>query len=135
MSDLDRAKALLTGDKTCVLAKGEAVYTSSENGIRPIMGHLAAGTDLLGFSVADRVVGKAAALLFLRAGISAVWGDVMSESAAALLCARGVPFSCGVLTPRIVNRAGTGVCPMEAAVGDVDDPDAAYAIFREKLKG
>ncbi|MBR3227452.1 MAG: DUF1893 domain-containing protein, partial [Erysipelotrichaceae bacterium] len=68
MKDLERAIELLTGERTCVLVKDDTVYISEEKGIAPIMYYLNNGIDISGFSVADRIVGKAAASLFICAG-------------------------------------------------------------------
>ncbi len=134
MYDLTHAKELLTNGTTCVLVRGERVYTSRESGIRPMVTFLNSGIDLHGFSVADRIVGKAAAMLFLLAGVSEVYGDVMSKTAAELLGKSGIPFEYGVLTDVIQNRKGTGSCPMELAVQDIDNPQEAFAALQKKLE-
>ena len=69
MNDLERAKEGLSGHTLC-LARGEEVLVRDERGIAPMMALLAEGKDLKGFSAADRVVGKAAAMLFVKAKIS-----------------------------------------------------------------
>ena len=134
MTDREYAVSRLTGDATCVLVRGLTVLTATARGIRPMMDWIASGIDLSGFSVADRIVGKAAALLFLKAGIVSVYGETMSATAADLLYVNHIPFACSTLTTSIVNRAGTGPCPMEAAVADISDPDAAYIALGEKVK-
>ena len=66
MSDLERAKGGLSGHTLC-LVRGEEILMRDERGIAPMMALLAEGKDLTGFSAADRVVGKAAAMLFVKA--------------------------------------------------------------------
>ena len=79
-ADLRRAIALLkSGEYTCVLAKGERIYTSRERGVAPMLGYLAEHLNLQGFAVADRIVGRAAAMLFVLAGIEEAYGEVMSR--------------------------------------------------------
>ncbi|MBQ9481796.1 MAG: DUF1893 domain-containing protein, partial [Clostridia bacterium] len=63
MNDISRAKKLLADSITCALVKGEEVYLSERSGIAPMMGFIGSEIDLAGFSAADKIVGKAAAML------------------------------------------------------------------------
>ena len=134
MRDLAVAKKTLTGSVTCALVKGKSVYVSSDSGIKPMMRFIAQGFDLRGFSAADKVVGKAAAALFLYAGVKAVYGEVMSAAAEAFLTAHGVMAKYKVKTDCIINRAGTGPCPMELAVEGAETPEDAYRILYNKIQ-
>ena len=136
MTDLQRARQGLTGHSLC-LCKGEAVITADGRGISPLLDKVRA-SDWSGYAAADRIVGKAAALLFCKAGVCAVYGEVMSDAAAQLLESRGVSAEWTTRTPRIINRQGTGPCPMEQAVADVNDPEQAVEALlakREELRG
>ena len=132
MSDIERAKELLTGSATCVLVKNESVYISGKSGIAPMLDYLGAGVPLKGFSAADRIVGKAAAMLFVRAGVTEVYGEVMSRGGADYLKEHGVARSWGTLTDVIINRTGTGMCPMEQTVRSIDDFREAYCALSAK---
>lgn len=135
MRDVEKAKGLLVGGKyTCVLCRGEEILTSERTGIAPMMGFIGSGADLRGYSVADRIVGKAAALLFVLAGIKEVYADVLSDSAAAVMEAHGIPYEYGVRTAHIVNRTGDGICPMEMTVNDIEEPGKAYAALAAKIE-
>ena len=72
--------------------------------------------------IADKAVGKAAAACMAMGGVRHVHADVMSEPALALLQAHGVKAEYGQLVDHIINRAGTGWCPMEQLSRDIDDP-------------
>lgn len=91
-------------------------------------------TDLTGTSCADKVVGKAAALLMQKAGVATLYAGIISEPATKVLTDAGIEYEYGTLVPRIQNRKGDGLCPMESAVMDISDADEAYAVLREKLK-
>ncbi len=132
MTDLVRAKQLLAGHSLC-LCKGEDVITDDGRGISPMMHLLADGADLNGYAAADLIVGKAAAMLFTLAGVAAVHGKVMSSAAKSYLEQGGIVCSFDTLTERIINRAGTDVCPMEKTVADIDDPAKGYTALRQKL--
>lgn len=136
MSNLEHAKALLkaTPSLTCVLCRGETVYQSQMRGIAPMMGFLDDGTDLCGFSAADRVVGRAAAFLFVLAGVREVYTEVLSEGALQVFQTHGVSVTYGTLTPYIVNRRGDGMCPMESAVKSLDDPLSARDAIRQTMQ-
>lgn len=126
MTDLDRARAALPGH-TLALCRGGEVVTSDLRGVMPMLGFLREGRDLSGFCAADRVVGRAAAMLFAKAGVRAVHAEVMSDGAAALLAAHGIDALCDVRTAAIENRQKTGLCPMESAVAGIEDVDAGIA--------
>ena len=126
MTDLDRARAALPGH-TLALCRGGEVVTSDLRGVMPMLGFLRDGRDLSGFCAADRVVGRAAAMLFAKAGVRAVFAEVMSDGAVALLAAHGIDASCDVRTAAIENRQKTGLCPMESAVAGIEDIDAGIA--------
>ena len=134
MKELDRAVALLHREEyTCVLCDKDRVMTSRKTGIAPLVERLSSGESLKGMAVADRVIGKAAAMLLLHAGVTAVYGDVMSETACALLREGGAFVQYGTLTPMIRNRMNTGPCPMEQAVADLTDPADALPVLQATL--
>lgn len=71
--------------------------------------------------VADKVIGKGAAVLMAAAGVSGYITLVMSEDALAVLDSAGIMGECGDLVPRIMNRAGTGRCPLETRLAGKND--------------
>lgn len=94
---------------------------------------LSAGTDLRGFCAADKIVGKAAALLFVLAGVCCVHGCVMSRAAKEVFDLHNIPCSYDVLTDHIINRQGDGICPMEQTVLQISDPkDALNALLKKR---
>lgn len=135
MRDIDKAKEVLnSGEHTCVLCKGESLLTSSRPGIAPMMGFIASRQELAGYSAADRIVGRAAALLFALTGITEVYAVVLSDSGAAALDTHGIKYSFERRVPYISNRTGDGVCPMEQTVASISDPHEAYAALAAKIK-
>ncbi len=126
LTDFSRAKnALASGEYTCVLCRGDSLLTATARGVSPMLDWLDEGLDLRGYCGADKVVGKAAALLFVLGGIVAVYADVMSRSAISVLERHGIFYEYGIITDAIINRAGTGPCPMERTVEAIDDPAQA----------
>ena len=132
--DLNKAKQLLeTGGHTCVLCRDTQVITSDRRGVAPLMALWEQGADCAGFSAADKVVGKATALLYCLLGVSAVYGKVMSRPALQVLTENGISATYGQLVDAIINRAGTGLCPMETATRHISDPAHAPAAIAQAL--
>lgn len=82
---------------------------------------------------ADKIVGRAASFLYCRAGVKYLYAETLSEGGAKILTEHGIEFSYKTLTPAIMNRAGTGICPMDSAVKDTEDIDTAYGLIRKRL--
>lgn len=133
MTDIEIAKARLQGHSIC-LCKGGEWFTDDGRGIAPLMRLLAQGADLRGCSAADVIIGKAAAMLLVKAGVVEAYGVVMSAAAQAYLTARDVPCSYGTLTDQIINRAGDDICPMEKTVAALDDPEEGYRALALRLQ-
>ena len=126
MISLQQAKKLLLNDSnlTCVLVNDTQTLTASERGIKPVLQWLAQiPSPLAGAFVADKVVGKAAALLFVHGGIKALYTQTISQPALEVLEQHNIVL-------RIKNRAGDGLCPMESRVWEIDDPLAAYEALK-----
>ena len=132
--NLSKARRLLeSGGHTCVLCKENAVLTDDRRGIRPLLDLYHSGADLHGFSAADKVVGKAAAFLYLLLGVEAVYAAIISTPAKAVLANEGVAVSYGSEVSAIKDRTGTGFCPMETAVWDIDEPLTALSAVEDTL--
>ena len=132
--DLNRAKARLAeGDCTLAVCRGEQMYTDTRRGVAPLLAMLDSGKDFSGFSAADKVVGKAAAFLYLRLGVVTVYAAVMSRPAYDLLNSHGVSAFCDTLAEAIRNRAGDGFCPMETVTRELSDPLEAETAIRARL--
>lgn len=125
-------KRLEEGDCTCVFAKDGAVAVSGESGISPLLDAIEHNYDLRGAAVADKILGKASALLMVYAGVRYAFGSVMSLSAWQVLSDNGVEYYFAKMTDKIMNRQGTGVCPMEQTVENITDPAEAYSALLKK---
>lgn len=133
-TDLEKAKAIFAkGDYTCVLCKGETVYTATEHGVKPLLAHINSGVDLKDFCAADRIVGKAAALLYALLGVSTVYAPVMSEAGIDTLRKNGITSLYDTAVKEIRNRTDTGLCPMEEAVQDITNPNEGLSAIKEKI--
>ncbi|MDR3344079.1 MAG: DUF1893 domain-containing protein [Oscillospiraceae bacterium] len=132
MSAIENAKRLLhAGDCVCAVAAADgAELACAGQGLMPIITLLRENPAVLrGAAVADKVIGKAAAMLLVYGGAVAVWGGIMSRPALDFLETSGVPAEYGKLVPILKNRAGTGQCPMEAKAAGLAAAADAYAVF------
>jgi len=135
VKDLECAKRLLReGNYTCVLVRGATILTARHRGVKPLMQWLDMGQDTRDFSAADKVVGKAAAFLYVLMGIRQVYADVVSRSAVEVLEKNGIALHYGRCVEAIRNRTNTGFCPMEQAVLCCTAPEQAREEIRKTVK-
>lgn len=133
--NLHRANEIMSRDEyTCVFIKDDRIYTSKERGVEPLLTWLEDGEDMQGASAADKVVGKAAAFLYVKLQIKELYAGVISAPACAVLEQCEITVQYGQKVDAIRNRANTGFCPMETAVLHIEDADAALAAIKEKVK-
>lgn len=116
MKDIELAKDLLkTQEKALVIVKeGKVIFSSENKGIKPIYTALNELNDRLqGSSVADKVVGKAAAMIYEHAGIKELSTGLISEKALGVLKDTSMVYEYDKLVPFIKNRDQSGLCPIE----------------------
>ncbi len=121
------------GGYSCVVRNGEDVRTFTKRGVADLFELLTTKPDFLqGSSIADKVIGKGAAALMVKGGVQRVYADVISQSALDLLRNAGVDVSYSDVVAHIINRAGTGMCPVEQRclpLSEIDDMVAAIRDF------
>ena len=125
----NNAKELLNRGAALVIVTSGGVLTFNERGIKTLLCNQPA---LKGAVVADKVVGKAAAMMMVRGGVTEVYAEIISKPALEVLTSHNVICDYGTLVPNIINRDKTGICPMEQAVTGVDDIQKAYEILTAK---
>ncbi|MCL2089135.1 MAG: DUF1893 domain-containing protein [Oscillospiraceae bacterium] len=135
MENIERARAIFAqNDYTIVLCKDDKTYTGTKPGVACLMEFVKSGTDLAGFSAADKVVGKAAALSFVFLSVDEVYSPLMSRQAIGVFDRHNIAYTYDKLIDSVLNRTKTGLCPMETAVSEISDPkEAAAAINNVQL--
>ena len=123
---------------TLAVVKGDKeIFASEERGIAPLLRLLKEG-GAEGASAYDKVVGKAAAFLYVKMKVAFISACCMSKPAKQLLDAHGIAVEYEILADNIINRRGDGLCPMEKAVLFESEPDRALDIivktYEELLK-
>lgn len=132
---MERLKRLLKeGGYTCVLSDGNNTFTSKQRGVAPLLKFIESGLNFNGYSAVDKVVGGGAALLYAYMGVKSVYCCVVSEQALPVFEKYGVRCEYEERTPRIINRRGDGICPIEQATRGIYDAQTALGVIKETLK-
>lgn len=134
---LSEARYALRGHVRCAVCRPDgSLHVSEDRGVLPMLLWLDEDrTFLQGASVADKIVGRAAAMLMVYGGVSEIYASVISRSALDYLREQGVEVSYTNTCIAISNRRGDGICPMERAVAPVSDPEKAFEVLKEKCLG
>lgn len=103
MTDIELAKDALSAHSIALYRNGE-IITDDGRGISPIMKFIAECRQLAGYSAADVIVWKAAAMLFVKAGVTCVHGNTMSHPGKEFLESHGIACTYDVLTERIIRK-------------------------------
>lgn len=104
---------LHSGNHSLVVANGD-ICTFNRRGIADLYDLLHNDPGFLaGAAIADKVVGKGAAALAILGHVAELHADIISEAALEILSQSPVTVSYGQIVPYIINRNGTGWCPVE----------------------
>lgn len=90
--------------------------------------------ELNGAEIADRVIGRGAALLLVKGHVKGVYARLISEPALLVLNGAGITTSYDHCVPSIINREGTGMCPVEKLTMSITDSEIAFQVIEEFLK-
>lgn len=129
MNLLDEIK---TNNYTIIASNG---YKSTDNGIYPVINKIKENKEFFkDLIVADKIVGKASAMLFSLSRVKEVYCLVLSKAGKVVLDKYDIKCHYESLVDYIINRKGNDMCPMEKAIKDIDDLDLAYKTLSEKIK-
>jgi len=133
MTDLEKAKRILKdkNQSLVIIKDGKTIFCSDSPGIDGILQAIEKfGEQLSGASVADKVIGKAAALLLAYTQIAEAYAVIMSRKGLGTLRNHDIPVEYDVLVPEILDRKGRDICPFEKFVLKIESPSQAF----EELK-
>ena len=138
MHDLEVAKNRLTHENySLVIAKSEKiVFATRQSGVSGFLQAIDkfSKDDLASSFVADRVVGRAAAMLCVYCCVKAVYAVVLSETGKEVLEKNSIPFQFESLVPNILNRQKTATCPFEQIVSSISKAEEAYKKLKSCVK-
>lgn len=75
--------------------------------------------------------GGGAALLLVKGKAKEVYAEVISSGALSVLRTAGMNVTFGKEVAHIINRAGTGICPVEQLTSGTSSPDEAYMLIKQ----
>lgn len=97
-----------------VVKENEIIYKSESKGLQSLISLYKNNEDTLeNSSIADKVIGRAAALILVDANIKEVYADLISQNAIDILDKSDIPYEYKTQVKEIKNRDNTGMCPME----------------------
>ena len=133
MRDLDFAKKRMEDEALtlCIARGGKVIFEGVSRGISGFLDAVESlGDRLEGASVADRVVGKAVALLCVDSRVGAVYASTPSRDAKRLFDGCSVIVEWGELVESILDAGRRETCPFEGLAAGIADPKDAYGKLR-----
>lgn len=134
MHDLKTAKKKLSEEDLtlCIVKDTNVVLKSGSRGISAFLGAIEElGEDLEGASVADRVVGRAIALLCVHAKVKAVYAVRLSKKGKAVFQEYMVHHEWSSLVESILDIDKEEICPFEKLATEISDPAKAYRKLKD----
>jgi len=132
-NDLSTAKEELKQKNLALVIakKDEVIFETSSHGIGGLLKAIEElGKEMKGSSVADKIVGKAAALLCIYTGVIAVFAVTASENGIQTLKDGNISCQFENRVPHILNLKRSDICPFEKLVSDISNPKEAYGKLR-----
>jgi len=133
MKDLRLAERRLKEKKfnLLIVKDGNIIFATKSQGIHGLLQAIEKlGNQLIGSSVADNIVGCAAAMLCAYFNASSVFAVTISEEGEKMLKENEISYQFENRVPNILNYERTDICPFEKHVMGLTKPEEAY----EKLK-
>lgn len=126
-----------------LLKNNKTLFKSNKDGMKPLLQAIntLGLTNLEDTVVVDRIVGKAVALIAIYIKAKEIHCIVLSMNAKKLLKKHRKKYYFERLTPKIMNKKRTAICPYEKTVINIEEPETAYKqlleifyIFKKKGK-
>ena len=127
--DLEIAKLTLKEKNLSlvIVNNGKVVFETKKQGVNGFLQAIETlNQDLIEASVADKIVGVAAALLFVYSGVSSVFAFTISKGGLKVLEDNNIVCQFEKKVSNILNRSKTDVCPFEKLAMDSKSSDEAY---------
>jgi len=137
MRDLEIAKSLLRSkNKTLVIVKrARVLFETSSSGIIGLLDAVEKlGETMSDSSVADKIVGEAAAQLCAYSRVAEVYAITLSQCGKDLLVRHHISYQYENMVPHILNAKKTDLCPFEKVVAGSWNPEEAYEKLRRSVQ-
>ena len=134
MDDLEVAKQRLRDKKlNLVFVKNsKPIFETSKAGLGGFLQAIEELNDnLSGSSVADKIIGRAAALLCTYSNVKATFAVTLTQSASEILNKHNIYYEFETLVPTILNLKKTDKCPFEKLVENINNPKKAHKKIKQ----
>lgn len=115
-----------------IVLKDNQITTSNERTLRPVLNYLD-NSDLKNAYAFDRMIGRAAAWLYVYGNVKYVYADTISKPAIKILKQNNIKFEYKNLVDEVLNYSKTDMCPFEKLTKDIDNPTTAYGLIYHKI--
>ena len=135
IKDMNLARMILSSEdySIVVIRDGKILIHKKGDGIKPILKVIdELGDEMQDTLVGDRILGKASAFLCRYSKVKGVYSPQATKTAIAILIIGGIPCQVDEMIPVIKNKSGDGLCPFEKMLKNVESPEEAYRILKEK---
>jgi hypothetical protein len=126
MTDVDLARKILdenTNLTLVVVKNGRTLAKKQSRGILPLRETMKElSLDANSASVADKVTGKASAVLLSLMKVDSLYTRVISKGALDVLGSNNINVKYDKIATHILNRKGLDLCPIEKLVMDLSQP-------------
>lgn len=133
LQDLEFAEKLLTENESSIVVvkNGEVLAQKQGEGIKPSLETIdELGKQMQGSIVADKILGKASAMLYAYVKVSAVFSPRSTKTALAVLIRAGIPGQTDEMVPFVKE----GMCEFERLLVTIDSPEEAYKVLKQSLE-
>ena len=121
---------ILRREKCSLVVKNHDIVTTySKPGVRDLEYLLDHDPEMLhGATIADKVIGKAAAAMVVVGGVKELYAEVMSKKAIPFLEEAGIAYTYGTLVDTIKEEGGR--CQLEKITAPATTPEETVALLR-----
>lgn len=121
---------ILRREKCSLVVKNHGIVTTySKPGVRDLEHLLDHDPEMLdGATIADKVIGKAAAAMVVVGGVKVLYAEVMSKRAIPFLDEAGIAYSYGTLVDTIKEEGDR--CQLEKITAPATTPEETVALLR-----
>ena len=121
---------ILRREKCSLVVKNHDIVTTySKPGVRDLEYLLNHDPEMLhGATIADKVIGKAAAAMVVVGGVKELYAEVMSKKAIPFLEEAGIAYTYGTLVDTIKEEGGR--CQLEKITAPASTPEETVALLR-----
>ena len=117
MTDLEKAKDYFYSQKaSMVLCKDDEKFITQEKGLTPLINLIESGDDYFEYSACDKVVGRAAAFLYVLLGVKEIHAKVMAKLAIQILDKAEIKYSADEFVDTILDDQLKDTNPLEEVV-------------------